>query len=121
MKYLWLWWNKEDLRTEQQQLIDEGRDIRSVEAEFARLLAKNVPEDAQFQRAMDDLLDKARLLPMRPDYRYIEPSDLETIRANRTAGPRVSPITQSETCLEGLDLESIPIKKIYGSKIKHST
>ena len=97
MKYLWLWWNKEDLRTEQQQLTDEGRDTRSVEAEFERLLAEDVPEDAQFQRAMDDLLDRARLLPMRPDYRYIEPSDLETIRANRTVGPRVPPITQSET------------------------
>jgi len=96
MKYLWLWWNKEDLRTEQQQLADEGRDTSTLESEFARLLAEDVPEDAQFQRAMDDLLDKSRFLPMRPDYRYVEPSDLETIRSHRSEGPRLLPITCSE-------------------------
>ena len=96
MKYLWLWWNKEDLRTEQQQLIEEGRDTNTVESEFARLLAEDIPEDALFQKAMDNLLDKTRLLPMRPDYRYVEPSDLETIRTLRTAGPRVQPITHSD-------------------------
>jgi ADP-ribosylglycohydrolase len=96
MKYLWLWWNKEDLRTEQQQLSDEGRDTSTLEAEFIRLLAEELPEDAQFQKAMDNLLDKARFLPMRPDYRYVEPSGLEAIRTHRAAGPRVLPITHSE-------------------------
>ncbi len=96
MKNLWLWWNKEDVRTEQQQLADEERDTSTVDMEFARLLAEELPEDAQFQKAMDALLDKTRLLPMRPDYRYVEPSDLETIRAHRTAGPSVLPITTSE-------------------------
>jgi len=96
MKYLWLWWNKEDLRTEQQQLADEGRDTRTVEPEIARLLAEEVPEDAHFQRAVDDLFDKTRLLPMLPDYRYVEPSDLESIRNHRAAGPRVLAMTQSE-------------------------
>ena len=96
MKYLWLWWNKEDLKTELQQLTDEGRDTSSVESEFARLLADDVPEDAHFQKAMDELLDQGRLLPMRQNYQYVEPSDLETIRAHRTAGPRILPITQSE-------------------------
>jgi ADP-ribosylglycohydrolase len=88
MKHLWLWWNKEDLRTEQQQLADEGRDTGTVDGEFARLLAEETPEDALFQKAMDELLDKTRLLPMRPDYAYVEPSDLESIRAQRPDGPR---------------------------------
>ncbi|MFA5922674.1 MAG: ADP-ribosylglycohydrolase family protein [Methylococcaceae bacterium] len=96
MKYLWLRWNKGDLRTEQQQLAEEGRDTSSVDSEFARLLAEDIPEDAQFQKVMDDLLDKARLLPMRPDYRYVEPSDLKTIRIHRVAGPRVLPVTHAE-------------------------
>jgi hypothetical protein len=30
------------------------------------------------------------------DYRYIEPSGLEAIRANQTVGPRLLPITRSE-------------------------
>jgi ADP-ribosylglycohydrolase len=97
MKYLWLWWNKDDLRTEQQQLADEGRDTNAVESEFARLLAEDIPEDAEFQKAANDLLDAARLLPMRADYSYVEPSDLETIQTHRAAGPRVLPIAHSET------------------------
>jgi ADP-ribosylglycohydrolase len=96
MKYLWLWWNKEDLRTELQQLADEGRDTSTVEAEFVRLLAEDVPEDAQFQKAVNDLLDNTRILPMRPDYPYVEPSDLQTIRTYRSAGPRVLSIALSE-------------------------
>ncbi len=31
MKHVWLWWNKDDLGIEQQQLVDEGRDTSSVE------------------------------------------------------------------------------------------
>jgi ADP-ribosylglycohydrolase len=96
MKYLWLWWSKEDLRTEQQQLADEGRDTSSVESEFARLLAEYIPEDEQFQTAVNDLLDKTRLLPMRPDYRYVEPSGLETIRTQRAAGPRILLLNHSD-------------------------
>jgi ADP-ribosylglycohydrolase len=96
MKYLWLWWSKEDVRTERQQLIDEGRDISTLESEFAQLLAEDMPEDRQFQKAMDELLDKARLLPMRQDYRYIEPDDLETIRSHRVDGPRTLTISDSK-------------------------
>lgn len=32
MKHLWLWWNKEDVRTELQQLIDEARNINAITA-----------------------------------------------------------------------------------------
>jgi len=99
MKYLWLWWSKDDLRTERQQLIEEGRDISTLEPEFERLLTDDVPEDAQFQAAMNTLLDQARLLPMRPDYHYIEPSDLDGIRALRAAGPRTLDISANETAL----------------------
>ncbi|WAK01034.1 ADP-ribosylglycohydrolase family protein [Methylobacter sp. YRD-M1] len=96
MKHPWLWWKKEDLRIERQQLIDEGRDISRVESEFTRLLAEDMLEDAQFQRAVNDLLDKTRLLPVHLDYHYIEPSDLEAIRAQRPTGPRVLPVTDPE-------------------------
>jgi ADP-ribosylglycohydrolase len=96
MKHIWLWWNKEDVRIELQQLADEGRDTSAVELEFARLLAEELPEDAQFQKAVNDLLDAGLLLPMKPEYPYVEPSDLETIRTLRAAGPRVLPITESE-------------------------
>ncbi len=99
MKYLWLWWNKDDLRTERQQLTEEGRDITTLEPEFERLLADDVPEDDRFQTAMNALLDQARLLPMRTDYCYIEPSDLDSIRALRVEGPRTLDVSTDETTL----------------------
>ncbi|MCX7097235.1 MAG: ADP-ribosylglycohydrolase family protein [Methylococcales bacterium] len=96
MKYLWLWWYKDDLRTEQQQLVDEGRDTASVDADFRRLLAEDRLEDAAFQTGADALLDKAQHLPMRSGYPYIEPSDLESIRALRPSGPRVLAIPDDD-------------------------
>ncbi len=44
MKHTWLWWKKEDLRTEQQQLVEEGRNTDGMNAEFERLLAPDCPE-----------------------------------------------------------------------------
>ena len=88
MRHNWLWWKKDDLRTERRQLVEEGRDTGTVNAEFDRLLAPDVVEDAAFQDAVNALLDKTALLPASPDYPYVEPSDLEGIRAQRPAGPR---------------------------------
>jgi ADP-ribosylglycohydrolase len=69
-------------------LIDEGRDLGGVEAEFERLLADDQPEDEQFQKDVNTLLDRGQDLPLRPDYPYIEPSDLPAIRSERSSGPR---------------------------------
>jgi len=84
MKHLWLWWRKEWVRVELEQLIDEGRDISSVEPEFTRLLSDETDETVDwYQSAVNELLDKAQSLPMRSEYRFVEPSDLEGIRAAR--------------------------------------
>ncbi|MFC1453768.1 ADP-ribosylglycohydrolase family protein [Verrucomicrobiota bacterium] len=88
MKHTWLWWKKDDLLTEQRQIIEEGRNPESVDAEFDRLLAKDSPDDPAFQEAVNKLLDLTVLLPSRPDYPYSEPSDLEGIRTQRPNGPR---------------------------------
>jgi ADP-ribosylglycohydrolase len=96
MKHIWLWWKKDDLRTEQRQLVEEGRDIEGVKAEFERLLQPDVPEDAAFQEAVNALLDKTSLLPARANYQYVEPSDLAGIRAERPSGPRTMPLKLNE-------------------------
>lgn len=88
MKHAWLWWSKHDLESERRQIADEGRSTAAVDAEFDRLLAPDCPEDAAFQEAVNALLDQTIRLPMRPDYAYVEPSDLEGIRAQRPSGPR---------------------------------
>ena len=91
MKHRWLWWKKEDVRTERRQIEEEGRVADSVQAEFDRLLAPEMPEDAAFQEAVDALLDRTIRLPTRRDYPYCEPSDLGGIRAHRPDGPRTLP------------------------------
>jgi hypothetical protein len=96
MKHIWLWWKKDDLRTEQRQLADEGRNTEGVNAEFARLLAPDCPEDDAFQEAATALLDKTILLPMRGEYSYVEPSGLGGIRAQRPSGPRTVAFDRNE-------------------------
>jgi hypothetical protein len=96
MKHIWLWWKKDDLRTEQRQLVEEGRHTDRVSTEFERLLAPDCPEDADFQEAANALLDETRRLPMRQDYPYVEPSDLESIRSQRPSGPRTLALGMNE-------------------------
>ena len=89
MKERWLWWTKADLKTELRQLVDEGREIDNVRAAFDRLLGPEVSEEnPSFQDAANALLDETAVLPMRSEYAYVEPSDLEGIHAERPAGRR---------------------------------
>jgi ADP-ribosylglycohydrolase len=80
---MWLWWTKEALDIERKQLIEEGRDIRMLEAEFERLEREGAPSGAEFQKAVNELLDKGQTLPISPGYRYVEPSDLKGIQEER--------------------------------------
>lgn len=83
-----------DLATELKQAHEEGRDLASVEKEFARLM--KVEPDAGYMEKMlggkrgrrwfDDamaLIDRVQTLPKRKDYPYVEPSDLAGIRQQR--------------------------------------
>jgi hypothetical protein len=89
IKHAWLTVNADDLRIEKQQLLDEGKDISSVEGEFRELEALLQKEDELKHRdRIDSLLDRAAALPMRKDYSFVEPSDLAGIQQARPAGPR---------------------------------
>lgn len=77
------------LKIEREQLFDEGRDIsEAVEAEFATIDGMNLLEDPSAQMRVQVLQDMVAGLPLRADYPYEEPSDLEAIRAARPDGPR---------------------------------
>lgn len=81
--------SNDDLGIERQQLLDEGREISpEIETEFQALGALNLEADAFAQVRAQALLDRAAGLPVRVDYPYREPSDLDGIRANRPDGPR---------------------------------
>lgn len=82
MYHLWLYISKTDLQTERLQCEQEGKDFRSLEEEFARVESLDL-EDPAHQPAAQALLDRTSALPLRSDFPYAEPSDLEGIRAAR--------------------------------------
>lgn len=82
MQISYVWLSPEDLRTERQQCLDEGRDISSVEREFEQLIAADLTERPQQDRALA-LLDRTIQLPIRAGYEFHEPSDLAGIRGAR--------------------------------------
>ena len=87
------WWLAGiDLPVELIQAEQEGRDIRGVRAEFDRLLAIKEPDrtDAWYIDA-GALTDRIQSLPLRADYRYIEPSDLAGIQAARPKSTALKP------------------------------
>ncbi|MGC8669034.1 MAG: ADP-ribosylglycohydrolase family protein [Chthonomonadales bacterium] len=84
LKHVWLYLSNLDIETERLQCLQEGRDLATLEADFERLAALDL-EDPQNQPAAQALLDATARLPIRTDYPYREPSDLEGIRAQRPA------------------------------------
>ncbi len=88
MPHIWLYISSSDLNTEHRQLEEEGRDHSSLEAEFEALRGMDLDKDMSLQPRAQTLLDKAQVLPMRSDYPFEEPSDLEAIHATRPEGPR---------------------------------
>ncbi len=82
MKHIWLYLKQDDIRTEQRQCEEEGRDLSSVQDELERVLALDL-EDLSNQPAAQALLDKTIELPQRADYPYHEPNELSEIHAAR--------------------------------------
>ncbi len=83
MKQKYLFIGGEDLKIEKQQLLDEGKNIESLEKEFARLAEGDPEDDLKLQLRALALLDKGVRLPVKPGYAYEEPAELEDIRKAR--------------------------------------
>lgn len=79
---------REDLQVEKEQLIDEGRDITSISEELDELMNLDVAAEPALQDRVCQLMDKAQELPLKENYPYREPSDLEGIRKERPQGVR---------------------------------
>jgi ADP-ribosylglycohydrolase len=106
LKHNYLFLNKQDVLTERKQCEEEGRDLTSVTEEFDRVLSLDL-DDPAHQPAVLALLDKTITLPLRSDYPFHEPSDLEGIRAARPANrPQLAPLR-----LTAAELED----KVYGA------
>ena len=87
-KHPYLWWRKCDVEYERRHAMEEGRDVTPLAVEFENLTTPDVAEDEAFQQRVNALMDRVAELPIRPEFPYREPSDLEGIRGERPAGPR---------------------------------
>jgi len=80
----------EALAVELDQAFEEGRDVTGLEAEIRDVLALDAADPRREARAAA-ILDRTRTLPLRKDYEYEEPSDLDGIRDARPDG-RFAPV-----------------------------
>lgn len=103
MEYLLL--RRGDVETERLQCEQEGRILDGVADEFDRVLGLDLNDPAN-QPAAQALLDETIDLPIRADYPFVEPSDLEGIRAAR---PSAAPLPQP--ALTDAELED----RVYGA------
>ena len=92
----WLLITQNDLEIERQQCLEEGRDLSSLEAEFAAVQGLDLGIEGNLQRA-EALLDQTIELPLVEDCPYNEPSDFAGIQACRP-----SPVGLP-ACLTGAD------------------
>lgn len=99
----------EDVETERRQLVDAGRDVTDLEAEFDALAASDAETAASddWQDRALALFDRAGELPPRSEYEYDEPNDLAAIRAARPDGPRSfgldGPIDEADGTIDEAD------------------
>ena len=91
LRLIWLYVSRTDLQTERRQCQEEGKELNALEEEFARVEALDL-DDWGNQPVAQELLDRSAALPIRADFPYHEPSDLEGIRALRPAAPALPPL-----------------------------
>ena len=71
----------ENILTELEQTLEEGRDVEAYRAEAERIA--RLPRGREKEEAADLLFSRFYTAPMREDYPYREPSDLPSIRSER--------------------------------------
>ena len=71
----------ENILTELEQTLEEGRDVETYRAEAERIA--RLPRGRDKEEAADLLFEKLYAAPMRRNFPYVEPSDLASIRKER--------------------------------------
>lgn len=127
---IWLYISNTDLKTEKEQLLDEGKNISCLLKDFEELSKLNLDSDVSFQEKVKALYEKTSRLPEVENSKYLEPSDLESIRSNRHEGPRKMDACFDDSmlydkflgawlgrcsgCLLGKPIEGWDTKKLWG-------
>lgn len=88
-KHWYLYIRDDDIRVERKQCEDEGKNVSPLSEAFESVLSLDLEKFENQPKAME-LLDKTTELPIRTDYPYKEPSDLEGIRCEAAGVEKVS-------------------------------
>lgn len=96
-KQKWMYF-PEDMDVEWQHSLDEGKDIAALRAEC--LVAAKQPRSAQAEAQAEALLRRIAAAPQAEGYAYIEPSDLENIRASRPPAKPLPSVALDKSTLE---------------------
>jgi ADP-ribosylglycohydrolase len=83
------------LEEECRQSLEEGRDPGAIEKIKAQIACLDDTDDERLTRLWYAMQD----IPIRKDFSFVEPSDLDAIRSERTNGPRLPPISHSDDVL----------------------
>ena len=78
---------QKQLSVEYRQSMEEGKDVASLKDLFEA--ADRLPAGPEKAQIADALFSLVQAAPLRPDFPYREPSDLECIRAERLPGPKL--------------------------------
>jgi hypothetical protein len=100
LKHIWLTISNTDIETEITQCEQEGKDLSALTEQIAAVRSLDLDEPRN-QRYAEALLDLTRAEPIKPDFPYQEPSDLESIRAARPSDrPSLPTLSLTSTQLE---------------------
>ena len=94
-----------DLPADFRQALEEGKDVGALEAKCSEIRNMS-PNDPQRNILADEMYQKLIAAPVKEDYCYNEPSDLETIKSTRPKNRPVSNNNFDKTAL---------YEKVYGA------
>jgi hypothetical protein len=86
---VWLTVSKKDLKIEQEQCRDEGKDLVKLQAEFDALDQLDLENDMALQLRAVRLLDKSYRTRPQFSWKWKEPNDLDSIRRARRNRPKM--------------------------------
>lgn len=83
-----------ELMTEYRQCVEEGLDVQSLEGLFKAV--SDMPAGEHKEQMADIIFDIVTNLPLRSDYKYVEPDSLEEIKKVRGTVPEKAAVNPDE-------------------------
>ena len=91
MKSLW------DLSIEEQQAVEEGKDLSTIKAELDNLLKDN--RNPQLYESAEAIYQTIQRLPIRQSYSFVEPESYDEIKRETTSESEMQKCSQPDEAL----------------------